>query len=64
MPTPIDRAILAPKATDALKGSIKLSNEIIGVMTLIEKGIRPTPGIVRAMRGYIQSVTAFVDAIE
>jgi hypothetical protein len=57
-------AALAGMATDALKGSVKLSNEVIGVMGLIERGIRPTRGIVKAMRKYIADVTAFVDEIE
>ena len=52
---------LAVKATAALKGSVMLSNEIIGIMSLTEKGFPLTPGIIRAMRRSLTAVAAFVD---
>lgn len=60
----MERAALVEKAGDALKGSVKLSNEVMGVMELLEKGLAPTPGIIRAMRRYVRDVEAFIDAID
>lgn len=55
---------LVAKANKALRGSVKLSNEILGTMNLLDMGIPITPGIVAAMRRYIADVEAYVSAIE
>jgi hypothetical protein len=62
--TKIDRPDMAAKATEALKGSVKLSNEIIGIMNLLDSGIPPTPGMIKAMRRYTHAIEAFVDKAE
>lgn len=50
-------------ATKALRGSVKLSNEIVGTMNLMEMGIPMTPGIIRAMRKYLADVEAYVEMV-
>jgi hypothetical protein len=55
---------LADVATKALKASVKLSNEIIGTMSLIERGIPVTPGIIKAMHRYLKDVETYVREID
>ena len=55
---------MAANASKALKGAVRLSNEVIGTMGLMERGIPVTPGIVAAMRRYVADVEAYIDALE
>ena len=54
----------AAKATKALRGSVKLSNEIIGMMEWMDCGFPKPKGVIAAMRRYLRDIEAFVADVE